>query len=159
VLVLSVRDDEDVKVRAFESGADDYVTKPFSTAELVARLKAIQRRQKTEPSTVCEVGALRIDSMHHEAALQGASLKLTPVEFALLKLLAINAGKVVTQAHILKEVWAGTQSHAGPALRVHVNHLRSKLRESSIQILNEPGIGYRLVNVAEKTDDSDSDRV
>ena len=143
VLILSVRDQEDVKVAAFEAGADDYVTKPFGTAELLARLQAIQRRQKTDDSPECLVGPLRIDFAHHEATLNGETLKLTPTEYALLKLLARNAGKLITQKQILREVWAGQAGDASHSLRVHVNHLRNKLG-SGIEIRNEPGIGYRL---------------
>ena len=145
VLVLSVRDQEDMKVEAFEAGADDYVTKPFGTAELLARLQAIQRRQKTNESPECVVGPLRIDFAHHEATLDGVALKLTPTEYALLKLLARNVGKLITQKQILREVWAGHAGDASHSLRVHVNHLRNKLGDSGIEIRNEPGIGYRLV--------------
>lgn len=145
VLILSVRDQEDVKVAAFEAGADDYVTKPFGTAELLARLQAIQRRQKGNDSPECIIGALHIDFIHHEATLDGESLKLTPTEYALLKLLARNAGKLLTQKQILREVWAGQTGDASHSLRVHVNHLRNKLGASGIEIRNEPGIGYRLV--------------
>lgn len=145
VLILSVRDQEDVKVAAFEAGADDYVTKPFGTAELLARLTAIQRRQKSNDSPECVIGPLRIDFIHHEATLNGESLKLTPTEYALLKLLARNVGKLITQAQILRDVWGGHAGDASHSLRVHVNHLRNKLSDSGIEIRNEPGIGYRLV--------------
>ncbi len=145
VLILSVRDQEEVKVAAFEAGADDYVTKPFGTAELLARLLAIQRRQKSNDSPECVIGALRIDFVHHEATLNDEPLKLTPTEYALLKLLARNTGKLITQKQILREVWAGHAGDAGHSLRVHVNHLRNKLSDCGIEIKNEPGIGYRLV--------------
>jgi len=144
VLILSVRDQENVKVAALEAGADDYVTKPFGTAELLARLKAIQRRKSAQDEPEIIIGSLTIDLMHHTATLDDKPFKLTPTEFALLKLLARNAGKIVTQKHILREVWPGTNADAGHSLRVHVNHLRSKLG-AEIEIKNEPGIGYRLV--------------
>ena len=143
VLVLSVRDQEPVKVAALEAGADDYVTKPFGTAELLARLKAIQRRRPAQDEPEITVGRLRIDLLHHTAHLNDEVLKLTPTEFALLKLLARNVGKIVIQKQILREVWPGTAADAGLALRVHVNHLRTKLG-GALVIKNEPGIGYRL---------------
>ena len=146
VLILSVRDQEDVKVAAFENGADDYVTKPFGTAELLARLNAIQRRRRSEDSPEILVGKLHLDLPHHQATLDGEALKLTPTEFALLKLLGRNAGKVITQKQILREVWAGQTCDASHSLRVHVNHLRHKLANSGIEIKNEPGIGYRLID-------------
>ncbi|MDB6137838.1 MAG: operon transcriptional regulatory protein kdpE [Verrucomicrobiaceae bacterium] len=145
VLILSVRDQEEVKVAAFEAGADDYVTKPFGTAELLARLAAIQRRQKSLDSPEILVGPLHIDLVHHEAFLSGESLKVTPTEYALLKMLARNVGRLITQKQILREVWAGYAGDAGHSLRVHMTHLRNKLGDCGIEIKNEPGIGYRLV--------------
>jgi two-component system KDP operon response regulator KdpE len=149
VLVLSVRDQESVKVQAFECGADDYVTKPFSTAELMARLSAIQRRAIAgQDSPILECGTLRLDLANHQASLDGEELKLTPTEYALLKALATHAGRIVTHGQLLKEVWGPHASSHAHSLRVYVNILRKKLGgESSTtpQILNEPGIGYRLV--------------
>lgn len=147
VLILSVRDQENVKLAAFDAGADDYVTKPFSTAELLARLTAILRRQSAPGDPVCSVGPLSLDLLHHEATLNGSALNLSPTEFALLKLLARHAGRIVTQNQIVREVWAGQSSDASQALRVHVNHLRKKLSQNpEIQIRNEPGVGYRLIH-------------
>lgn len=147
VLILSVRDQENVKLAAFDACADDYVTKPFSTAELLARLTAILRRQSAPGDPVCSVGPLSLDLLHHEATLNGSALNLSPTEFALFKLLARHAGRIVTQKQIVREVWAGQSSDASQALRVHVNHLRKKLSQNpEIQIRNEPGVGYRLVH-------------
>jgi two-component system, OmpR family, KDP operon response regulator KdpE len=145
VLILSVRDQESVKVEALESGADDYVTKPFGTAELTARLEVIQRRRFTRQSPQIIVGSLTLDLLHHEVYLAEQSLKLTPTEFALLKVLAEFAGRIVTQSQIIRRVWAGQSSDASEGLRVHINHLRKKLGESGPRIVNEPGIGYRLI--------------
>ncbi|HSJ01989.1 MAG TPA: response regulator [Verrucomicrobium sp.] len=146
VLILSVRDQESTKVAALEHGADDYVTKPFSTAELAARLKAIQRRHKTPEEPAIEVGGLFLDLVAREVKLQGHALKLTPIEYNLLKLMARNAGKVITQKQILKEVWGPNATEQAQYLRVYVAHLRKKLGdEAGVQIRNEPGIGYRLV--------------
>lgn len=144
VLVLSVRDQETVKVQALENGADDYVTKPFGSAELLARLEVIQRRRGPRHSPEIVAGPLRLDLLHHEAQVENELLKLTPTEFALLKILAEHAGRVVTQNQIVKHVWPGQQSDPSEGLRVHVNHLRKKLGERGVRIINEPGIGYRL---------------
>lgn len=144
VLILSVRDHESVKIAAFDAGADDYVTKPFSTAELIARLTAIQRRRFTQQSPVYETGALRLDLAHHEATLDGEPLKLTPTEYALLKVLMQNAGRIVTQKHMIREVWGGAQAGQSENIRVFINHLRKKLGDTGPAIINEPGIGYRL---------------
>lgn len=143
VLILSVRDQEAVKVGALEAGADDYVTKPFGTAELLARLHAILRRKSSTDEPEIVIGPLTLDLLHHTASLDKEPVKLTPTEFALLKLLARHAGKIVTQKQIVREVWPGSHADASLALRVHVNHLRSKLGVA-VSIKNEPGIGYRL---------------
>jgi two-component system KDP operon response regulator KdpE len=147
VLILSVRDQETIKVEALENGADDYVTKPFGTAELLARLTVIQRRRFTRQSAEIVVGPLKLDLLHHEASLDEVPLKLTPTEFALLKVLAEHAGRIVTQNQIMRQVWAGQTSDPSEGLRVHINHLRKKLGESGPRIVNEPGIGYRLEEV------------
>jgi two-component system KDP operon response regulator KdpE len=144
VLILSVRDQETVKVEALEAGADDYVTKPFGTAELLARLTVIQRRRFTRQSAEIEVGPLTLDLLHREAALKGAPLRLTPTEFALLKALAEHAGRIVTQNQLIRLVWPGQASASSEGLRVHINHVRKKLVAAAVRIVNEPGIGYRL---------------
>ncbi|MBE2203788.1 MAG: response regulator transcription factor [Chthoniobacterales bacterium] len=145
VLILSVRDQEAMKLAAFDAGADDYVTKPFSTAELLARLAAIQRRQGGEDSAALEAGPLRLDPVHHTATLSGGPLKLTPTEYALLAQLVKHTGKVVTLRHLLRAVWGPQSEHQTNYLRVYANHLRKKLEGSGLEIQNEPGIGYRLV--------------
>ena len=124
VLVLSVRDQEAVKVTALESGADDYVTKPFSTA--------------------LAVGPLTMHLDRHEAFLSGEPLKMTPTEFAFLRVLARHAGKIVTQNRLLREVWGPQGDGQTHYLRVYANHLRKKLGDKLV-ISNEPGIGYRLL--------------
>ena len=144
VLILSVRDQEAVKVEALEAGADDYVTKPFGTAELLARLSVIQRRRFTRQHPEIVAGPLTLNLLHREAVLHGEALKLTPTEFALLKVLTEHPGRIVTQGQIIRQVWPGQSASSSEGLRVHINHLRKKLGESSLQIVNEPGIGYRL---------------
>jgi two-component system, OmpR family, KDP operon response regulator KdpE len=144
VLVLSVRDQETVKVQALECGADDYVTKPFGSAELLARLEVVQRRCMPSRSPEILAGPLELNLLHHEARMGEELLKLTPTEFSLLKVLSLHAGRVVTQNQIVKHVWAGQNSDPGEGLRVHINHLRKKLGDRGVRIINEPGIGYRL---------------
>jgi len=144
VLILSVRDQEDVKVSALENGADDYVTKPFSTAELLARLTVIQRRRQGDDSPEIVVGPLTVHLDRHEVFLSGKSLKMTPTEYTFLCALACHAGKIVTQGQLLREVWGQQGAGQTHYLRVYANHLRKKLG-SEILVINEPGIGYRLI--------------
>ena len=147
VLVLSVRDHEAVKLAALENGADDYVTKPFSTGELAARLTAIRRRKvaETEPETT--LGHVHIDFTARTVTADGEAVHLTPTEYSLLKILAHHAGKVVTQKQLLRDVWGPQAAEQAQYLRVYINHLRKKLAitaDSSLKITNEPGVGYRL---------------
>jgi two-component system KDP operon response regulator KdpE len=144
VLILSVRDQEDVKVAALESGADDYVTKPFSTAELVARLTVIQRRHHGGDSPELVVGPLTMHLDRHEVLLSGEPLKISPTEYAFLRALAKHAGKIVTQRQLLREVWGQQGDGQTHYLRVYANHLRKKLGDKLV-IQNEAGIGYRLL--------------
>jgi len=144
VLILSVRDQEAVKLAAFDAGADDYVSKPFSTAELIARLTAIQRRQGAHDAANLQLGPLVLDPVHHEASLNGQPLKLTPTEYAMLAQLVRHAGKVVTLKQLLRAVWGPQAEEQSHYLRVYANHLRKKLEGSTLEIKNEPGIGYRL---------------
>lgn len=147
VLVLSVRDQEAVKVTALENGADDYVTKPFSTAELVARLAVIQRRHHAVESPEIHAGPLTMRLDTHEAFLSGVPLKMTPTEFAFLRALARHAGRIVIQRQLLREVWGPQGEGQIHYLRVYANHLRKKLGDKLI-VSNEPGIGYRLIDPA-----------
>ena len=147
VLILSVRDQEDVKVTALENGADDYVTKPFSTAELVARLAVIQRRHHGNESPELIVGPLTMHLDRHEVVLAGEPLKMSPTEYAFLLALARHAGKIVTQRALLREVWGQQGDGQTHYLRVYANHLRKKLGDKLV-VQNEPGIGYRLLDPA-----------
>jgi two-component system KDP operon response regulator KdpE len=144
VLILSVRDQEKVKVAALEGGADDYVTKPFSTAELIARLAVIQRRKAANLSPEIVIGPLTIHQDRHEVLLAGAPLKMTPTEYAFLVALAHHPGRIVTQRQLLREIWGPQGDGQTHYLRVYANHLRKKLG-ASLTIQNEPGIGYRLI--------------
>jgi two-component system, OmpR family, KDP operon response regulator KdpE len=149
VLVLSVRDGPEDKVGALDAGADDYVTKPFESTELLARLRAIQRRAPsgTEDARF-EAGHLAIDFSSHIVTVNGREVKLTATEYALLKLLARHAGKVVTQKQLLREVWGPNAEAQSQYLRVYMLHLRKKIEipEGPDRLLRtETGIGYRLV--------------
>jgi len=151
ILVLSARGREADKVEALDAGADDYLTKPFGVPELLARMRVALRhaaRAAGEPAApVLEVGALRIDFERREVALAGREVRLTPLEWKLLALLARNAGKVVTHRQILREVWGPTEGHQTHTVRVHMAALRRKLEPEPARprlLLTEPAVGYRL---------------
>jgi two-component system KDP operon response regulator KdpE len=148
ILILSVRESSEEKVNALDVGADDYVTKPFNTAELLARLRVIQRRSLAESrEPVFEGGALRVDLSARRVSLDGEELKLTATEYALLRALVQHAGKVVTHKQLLREVWGEKAENQAQYLRVYITHLRQKLephRDSPRLIKTETGVGYRL---------------
>jgi two-component system, OmpR family, KDP operon response regulator KdpE len=154
VLILSVRDGPDDKVAALDSGADDYVTKPFESAELLARLRAIQRRGSASlAEPFFQSGQLTIDFASRTVAVNGAEVRLTVTEYALLKVLAQHAGKVVTHKHLLREVWGPNAEEQSQYLRVYVTHLRKKIETGSADeklLRTETGIGYRLLPRATK---------
>ena len=149
VLILSVRDGAEDKVVALDAGADDFVTKPFESAELLARLRAIQRRAQVGPDeAVFEAGHLAIDFNSRTVTVGGREIKLTATEYALLRLLALHAGKVVTQKQLLREVWGPNAEEQSQYPRVYMLHLRKKIEisEGPDRLLRtESGIGYRLV--------------
>ena len=148
VLILSVRDDAEEKVAALDAGADDYVRKPFDTAELLARVRAAQRRSLTEAGEpVYNSGPLCVDFAARQVKLDGKEVKLTPTEYSLLRVLVQNAGKVVTHRQLLRTVWGEKAESQAQYLRVYITHLRRKLeaeRDSPTLIRTEVGIGYRL---------------
>jgi two-component system, OmpR family, KDP operon response regulator KdpE len=148
-LILSVRDGPEDKVAALDAGADDYVTKPFESAELLARLRAIQRRRATtSEEPYFQTGHLAVDFNSHSVTVNGREVKLTATEYALLRVLALNAGKVVTHQHLLREVWGPNAADQSQYLRVYMNHLRKKIEipQAKQKLLKtESGIGYRLV--------------
>ena len=149
VVVLTVRDAESDKVAALDAGADDYVTKPFSTVELLARLRAAQRRaQPREESSIFRHGDLEVDVVAHNAKRAGGDVKLSATEWALLALLIRHAGRVLTHRQILREVWGPKAEEHRQYLRVYFTHLRKKIERDPAHpalIRTEPGIGYRLI--------------
>jgi two-component system KDP operon response regulator KdpE len=148
VIVLSVRDDEEGKVAALDAGADDYVTKPFSSAELLARLRAAQRKTRPEEEVSrFKSGDLIVDLTARVVTRAGHEVKLTATEYALLRLLVRHAGRVLTHRQILREIWGPKSEEHRQYLRVYVTHLRQKIERDPAApelIKTEPGIGYRL---------------
>ena len=151
VIVLSVVGDEAEKVAALDAGADDYVTKPFGLEELLARLRAAMRRADAPVEPVVEIGELRIDLEKRAVSVAGKPVQLTPHEFALLRVLAQNPGKLLTHTMLLREVWGRGYGEESHYLHVYVSQLRRKLEEDPARpryILTEPGAGYRLADPA-----------
>lgn len=149
VVILSVREGEDEKVTALDAGADDYVTKPFGAAELLARLRAAQRRALPPAGdAVVRVEGLEVDLATRMVRKNGAELRLTPTEYALLRVLVTQAGKVLTHRHLQTEVWGPGVASQTHAIRVHIAHLREKLEDDPAEprwIRTEAGVGYRWV--------------
>jgi two-component system, OmpR family, KDP operon response regulator KdpE len=149
VIVLSAVGEERQKIEALDAGADDYVTKPFSVDELLARLRAVLRRLAPEAGPVLEVGDLRVDVAGRLVTRNGERIKLTPREFDLLRVLAQNRGKLLTHRMLLREVWGPAYGDEAHYLHVYVSHLRSKIERDPSKpqiVLTEPGAGYRLVD-------------
>ena len=150
VLVASVREGAEEKVGALDAGADDYMTKPFDTTELLARLRAIQRRvDPAQADSSLSCGTLKMDFVARVVTVEANQVHLTPIEYGLLRILALNAGKVITQRHLLREIWGTEADSQSRHLRVHLSNMRRKLAAAGYDtrcLRNEPGIGYRLVN-------------
>jgi two-component system KDP operon response regulator KdpE len=150
VIILTVEDGEAEKVEALDTGADDYVTKPFNTAELMARLRAAVRRanqgQSNEP--VFTFGEVKVDLAARRVTLHGEPVKLTAKEYSLLRLFIVHAGKVLTHRQILREVWGASHENDTQYLRVYLMRLREKLEPDGAPplFLTEPGVGYRLAD-------------
>lgn len=149
ILVLSVRNREEEKIKAFDLGANDYVTKPFSTGELLARIRASLRDAiiaEVEDTTI-NIGNLTIDLLKRVVTLRGEKIKLSPKEFNLLKILAINEGRLLTHKYLMQQVWGEAYSDDNQYLRIYIAQLRQKLEKDPARdqfIINEPGIGYRI---------------
>jgi two-component system, OmpR family, KDP operon response regulator KdpE len=151
IIVLSVRDHEDDKIGALDAGADDYVTKPFSMGELLARIRVAMRRSNTLGSEpVMHFADLSIDLAHRRVAIGKQDVKLAPTEYEILKYLAVNSGRVVTHGQILRAVW-GPKNLEGEIhyLRVYIRMLRHKIEDNPTRpryIFTEPGVGYRFIS-------------
>ena len=151
IIVISARGREDDKVAALDAGADDYLTKPFGTNELLARMRVALRhaaeKDGGEATPVLENGALRIDQVRREVTLAGKEVRLTPIEYRLLVLMARHAGMVLTHRQILKEVWGPPYVNETHYLRVFMAQLRRKIEPDPVRpalLLTEPGVGYRM---------------
>jgi two-component system KDP operon response regulator KdpE len=148
IIVLSVRDAEREKIAALDAGADDYVTKPFSGDELLARVRAQLRRSAPVSRPVLEIGELRIDLEKRLVTMNGEPISLTPIEYDLLRLFASNEGKLLTHPTILREIWGPAYGEESNYLHVYVSHLRRKIEPDPARpryLLTQPGVGYRLV--------------
>jgi two-component system KDP operon response regulator KdpE len=149
VIILSVQDDEAGKVAALDAGADDYVTKPFDTGELLARLRvALRHASKQEEPAVFQAGRLVVDLATRHVTVAGREVKLSVTEYNLLRLLVRHAGKVLTHRQILREVWGQGHEEHTHYLRVYVAHLREKIEADPSRpeiVVTEPGVGYRLL--------------
>ncbi|WP_413301923.1 response regulator [Bacillus sp. 1P10SD] len=150
IIVLTAKDREEDKITALDSGADDYVTKPFGMGELVARIRvALRHNTKSQDEPILDFGRLVIDLTGRTVELDGVKIKLTPTEYELLKILATNAGRVMTHKQLLQQVWGGNQYNTDSHyLRVYIGHLRKKIETDPARpnfIITESGIGYRFM--------------
>jgi two-component system KDP operon response regulator KdpE len=151
IIVLSARSQEADKIAALDAGADDYVTKPFTVGELLARLRVALRhaaaRGRPEATRVFTLGAIRVDLFHRQVFVNGQEVHLTPIEFRLLTVLIQNAGQVVTYNHLLREVWGPNKLDQSHYVRTYIADLRRKLEADAarpVYLLTEVGVGYRL---------------
>lgn len=147
IIVLSARGAESDKVAALDQGADDYLTKPFGMAELLARLRVVLRRARVGAPEILEAGEVSIDLRRYLVFRAGQEVHLTPTEFDLLRVLVSEAGRVLTHRQLLERVWGRYAAENAQQLRVYINYLRRKLEADPSRpalILTEPGVGYRL---------------
>jgi two-component system, OmpR family, KDP operon response regulator KdpE len=151
IIILSVRNSEEDIVTALDLGADDYLTKPFNTSELLARIRAnIRRSQEPDGNNIFTNGSLCIDYSSRVVTLNGKEIKLTNTEYLLLGFFAKNIGKVLTHSIILKEIWGPGSTENSQYLRVFIGQLRKKIENNPSQpeiIITESGVGYRMVQI------------
>jgi two-component system KDP operon response regulator KdpE len=148
IILVSAVGDDDEKIAALDAGADDYVTKPFAIGELLARLRAVLRRAGSPEHPVVDVGPIRVDLEKSSVTVEGELVHLTPHEFKILRLLALNEGKLLTHRAILREVWGPSYGDESNYLHVYVSQLRRKLEPDPARprfLVTEPRAGYRLV--------------
>lgn len=148
IIILSVRGSEKDKIAALDAGADDYLTKPFSVGELLARMRAALRRMAQAPGEpVFTLDELKVDLVRRLVTVDGREVQLTPNEYDLLRQFVIHAGKVLTHRHLLREVWGAEYGDESHMLHVNISNLRRKIERDSARprfIITEPGVGYRL---------------
>jgi len=151
IIVLSARDQEEQKVAALDAGADDYITKPFGMNELLARMRVARRHAETrgaeQDEAVFAAQNLRVDFRKRQVTVSDREVRLTPIEFKLLSVLARNAGRVLTHQYLLRDVWGARYGTQTQYLHVYMGHLRTKLEVDPARpklLLTEPGVGYRL---------------
>lgn len=149
IIILTVTDDEQTKVKLLDAGADDFLTKPFSAQELLARVRvALRHFGKVEATPVFESGDLKVDLNSRQVLVRGLEVKLTNTEFELLQRLVREAGKVIPQNKLLKEIWGPLAQEESHYLRIYIKQLRKKIEANPsmpVHILTEPGVGYRII--------------
>ncbi len=148
ILIVSVREREDDKIKALDAGANDYITKPFGVGELLARLRVVHRYSPSAPSRATfKSGDLQVDLTMRTVKVRGSPVHLTVTEYSLLRLFVQHAGKVLTHTQLLREIWGSYEEQKTGPLRVYMGYLREKLELDPARpqmLLTEPGIGYRL---------------
>jgi two-component system KDP operon response regulator KdpE len=148
IIILSVREAEHDKIAALDAGADDYLTKPFGTGELMARMRVVMRRLSSTPDKpILQVEDLRLDLTRRQVTVDKKQISLTPTEYEILRLLLQNAGKVLTHHQLLRQVWGSAYESEMHILRVNISNLRRKIEPDPARphyLLTEPGVGYRL---------------
>jgi two-component system KDP operon response regulator KdpE len=148
IIILSVREQETDKIAALDAGADDYLTKPFSSGELMARMRvALRRSMQTAAEPIFKMDNLNVDLTRRLVKVAGEEVSLTPTEYDLLRILVQNAGRVLTHRQLLRQVWGGAYESEAHLLRVNMSNLRRKIEPDPTRphyIITEPGVGYRL---------------